>query len=200
MNHTLRVQPRPRRAWPPAARTATALIATAALILLAAACGGSPASTDSGGSSDAGGSGNSSLLAFSQCMRSRGVPDFPDPQPGASNAKFPSAQQLGVSSSQYDRAQNDCQHLLPASASHQFPPAEVQQLLTGMREYSQCMRSHGVANWPDPSLDAQGQPYFDISSHGITRTVRRSPQVATPMAECHYLLPSALGQANPPLG
>ena len=190
MNHTLRVQPRPRRAWPPAARTATALIATAALILLAAACGGSPASTDSGGSSNAGGSGNSSLLAFSKCMRSHGVPNFPDP---SSDSKFPSAQQLGVSSSQYDRAQNDCQHLLPASASHQFPPAEVQQLLTGMREYSQCMRSHGVANWPDPSLDAQGQPYFDISSHGITRTVRRSPQVATPMAECHYLLPSALG-------
>ena len=130
-------------------------------------------------------------------MRSHGVPNFPDP---SSDSKFPSAQQLGVSSSQYDRAQNDCQHLLPASASHQFPPAEVQQLLTGMREYSQCMRSHGVANWPDPSLDAQGQPYFDISSHGITRTVRRSPQVATPMAECHYLLPSALGQANPPLG
>jgi uncharacterized membrane protein len=33
--------------------------------------------------------------------------------------------------------------------------------------YSQCMRSHGVPNFPDPSTDSQGQPIFDASAHGI---------------------------------
>ena len=130
---------------------------------------------------------------FAQCMRSRGVPDFPDPQPGASNAKFPSAQQLGVSSSRYQAADDACQHLLPAGIDDQFPPAEVQQLLIGMRQFSQCMRSHGVPNWPDPSVDSEGRPAFDLSHHGFSRAEARSPQLEAKEAECQNLMPSALG-------
>jgi hypothetical protein len=184
-------------AVPAAARGASAIIAAAALVLLAA-CGGSPSSTDPGRGPSSAGSGGSpsaggSLLAFSHCMRSRGVPDFPDPQPGATNAKFPSAQQLGVSSSVYQAADNACQHLLPAGVDDQFPPAEVQQLLIGMRQFSQCMRSHGVANWPDPSVDSEGRPVFDLSDHGFSRTEAHSPQLGAKEAECQNLMPSALG-------
>ena len=192
MNHSIRVMRWPRRAWPPTARIAAAIIATVALVLLAAACSGSPSSTGPGGSSNTGGSANSQLLAFSQCMRSHSVPNFPDPQ-SSSNAKFPSAQQLGVSSSQYQAAENACQQLLPVGASGQFPPAEVQQLLIGMREFSQCMRSHGVPNWPDPITDSEGRPVFELSSHGFTRSEAHSPQLGTKEAECQYLLPTALG-------
>ena len=202
LNHGTRVMRRPRRAWPPAARTAAATIA-AALPLLAAACSGSPSSTGSptspggsptaGGAANAGQSANAQLLAFSQCMRSHGVPDFPDPQPGASNAKFSGAQQLGVSSSRYQTAVNACQHLLPAGVDDQFPPAEVQQLLIGMREFSQCVRSHGVPNWPDPATDSEGRPYFPLSTHGFTRSQAHSPQLGTKEQECSHLMPSALG-------
>jgi len=126
-------------------------------------------------------------------MRSYGVPNFPDPQPGANNAKFPSAQQLGVSSSQYQADENACQHLLPAGANDQFPPAEVPLLLSGMREFSQCMRSHGVPNWPDPTTDSEGRPVFDLGSHGITHSESRSSQITTKEQECSHLLPRALG-------
>ena len=182
--------------------SAAAIIAAAALALLTAACSGSPSSTDPGGSRSstgsgsspqAGGSANAPLLAFSQCMRSRGVPDFPDPQPGATNAKFPSVQQLGVSSSVYQAADSACQHLLPAGTDDQFPPAEVQQLLIGMRQFSQCMRSHGVPNWPDPSVDSQGRPVFELSDHGFSRAEAHSPQLGAREDECQNLLPSALG-------
>ena len=182
--------------------SAAAIIAAAALALLTAACSGSPSSTDPGGSRSstgsgsspqAGGSANAPLLAFSQCMRARGVPDFPDPQPGATNAKFPSVQQLGVSSSVYQAADSACQHLLPAGTDDQFPPAEVQQLLIGMRQFSQCMRSHGVPNWPDPSVDAAGRPGFDLGHHGFSRTEAHSPQLGAREDECQNLLPSALG-------
>ena len=172
-----------------------ASIAAAALVLLAAACSGSPSSTGSSAPPDSSSSAgaNSPLLAFSQCMRSRGVPDFPDPQPGATNAKFPSVQQLGVSSSVYQAADSACQHLLPAGIDDQFPPAEVQQLLIGMRQFSQCMRSHGVPNWPDPSVDSEGRPAFDLSHHGFSRAEARSPQLEAKEAECQNLMPSALG-------
>jgi hypothetical protein len=188
------------RAWQSAARTATATIATA-LVLLAAACSGSPSSTGPGGSSNATGaasspnagrSANSPLLAFSQCVRSRGVPNFPDPQLGTSHAKFPDAQQLGVGSSQLSTAENACQHLLPAGVDDQFPPAEVQLLLPGMREFSQCMRSRGVPNWPDPTVDAQGRPGFNlVGIHGLD-TENSSP-IWTKAQECQHLLPRALG-------
>jgi hypothetical protein len=199
MNHGARVMRRHRQAWPPTARTAAATIATAALALLAA-CSGSPSSpTGSGGSPNAAGSSSSpSVLAYSQCVRTHGVPNFPDP---TSSGEVPkgSAQQFGVSDTRYQAAQTACQHLLPAGPNQQLPAAEVQQVLAGMRTFAHCMRSHGVPNWPDPSTQSNGQPVFDISSHGITHAQSHSPQVQTAMTECHHRLPSALGIGDPPL-
>jgi hypothetical protein len=172
--------------------------AAVAVTALLTACGASPSSTGPGGSANAGGptdspSATSPLIAFSQCIRAHSVPDFPDPQPGANNAKFPSAQQLGVSSSQLSAAENACQHLLPAGSNDQFPAAEVPLLLSGMREFSQCVRSHGVPNWPDPTTDSEGRPVFDLGAHGITRSESRSPQVQATEQQCQHLMPSALG-------
>jgi hypothetical protein len=173
MNHCIRVVRRLRRAWPPTERTAAAIIVAAALALLAAACSGSPSSTGSGGSSNAGGSTNSpSAVAYSACMRSHGVPNFPDPN---SSGAIPKAdpQRLGVSSSQLQAAQRACQQLLPnnggalsASSLRQCeetgdcPQALVQQAMTQLRKFSRCMRNHGVPNWPDPTIDSQGETQY----------------------------------------
>ena len=86
------------------------------------------------------------------------------------------AQQLGVSSSQLQAAQQACQHLLPNSGgaidadsveqcmmAGDCPRALVQQVLDEERRFARCMRSHGVPNWPDPSIDSQGRPVFAIS-------------------------------------
>ena len=51
----------------------------AATALLATACGDSPSSGASGGAPNAGGSASSQPVAYTQCMRSHGLPDFPDP-------------------------------------------------------------------------------------------------------------------------
>ncbi len=64
--------------------------------LVAAACGGSPSSTGSGGSSNAAGSTDSHQVAFSRCMRSNGVTNYPDPDSSGVIPKE-SSQQLGVS-------------------------------------------------------------------------------------------------------
>ena len=202
MNDSTRVMRRPRRARPPTARPAAAVIATAALALLAAACSGSPSSTGSGGSPAAGGSANSpSAVAFSHCIRSHGVPNYPDP---SSNGEPPktSPQQLGVSSSRLQAAQRACQHLLPNTESIQqqtqqcmltgdCPQALVRQILTAELRFARCMRSHGVANWPDPTIGPGGRPSFDISAHGLDP--HHSPQINTKMGECERLT------GNPPV-
>jgi len=172
------------------ARTLCSCTAVAVTALLTA-CGSSPSSTSSCGSSQPGGSVNSQLVAFSRCMRANGVPSFPDPLPGQVAAKFPSAPDLGVSASEYQTAQNACQHLLPNGGSAP-DQAEVQQELSGMRSFSQCVRSHGVPNWPDPIVDAQGRPVFDLGRAGISQSEARSPQLTAKMHECGQLLPSSL--------
>ena len=175
-NHRTRVMARPRQARPPSGRPAAVLIATAALVLLAAACGGTPSSTGAGRSPSAGKATSSpSAVAYSRCMRSHGVPDFPDP--GSSGIPKVSPQQLGVASSRWQAAQSACAQLLRPT-QHQ-----ARQILTGMLNFARCMRSHGVPNWPDPSTDSSGQPVFNIP--GIDPD---SPRVSNTADECTHLL------------
>jgi hypothetical protein len=213
MNPSTRVMRRPRRAWPLAARTAAAVIATAAPVLLAAACSGSPSHTGSGGSStgsgastNAGGSaGSPSAITYSQCMRSHGVPNFPDP---ASNGQVPkaSAQLLGVSTSQLQAAQTACQHLYPNNGGSggvltkdsigqceetgDCPQALVQAAMTALRTYARCMRSHGVPNWPDPTIDSEGRPGFDLLH--VQGFDPNSSQTSNIMQECYHVMPGGV--------
>ena len=196
MNDHIHAGRGPRRAWPPAPRTAAAFIAAAGLALMAAACSsGSASSADSGGSPKSGGSASSaSAVGFSHCMRSQGVPNFPDPS-GSGGIPKESAQHLGVSSSQFDAAQRACQHLLPAiggsltaSSLQQCyladvcPQALVQHALSAGLNFARCMRSHRVQDWPDPTIDSQGRPAFNI------RVPRPAPpQVSTAINECERL-------------
>jgi len=193
MNHSARVMRRPRRAWPPWARTAAAIIATAALALLAAACGGSPSSTGSGGSSNAGGAANAQpAVGYASCMRSHGVPKYPDPSSGnelANGLPKVSVQQLEVSSSQYQAAQNACAHLLPNNG--QMTQAQSQRDLNAMRRYAQCMRSHGVLTWPDPTYDpSAGWGFNLVGVHGFDPN---SAQIENKMDECNRVLPPGVG-------
>ena len=196
MNDGTPVMRGPRRAWPPVARTAAAIIAAAALALLAAACSsGSPSSTGSGGSPTAGDSASSpSAVGFSSCMRSHGVPTYPDPDSSGTLPK-PDAQAFGVSSSRFNAAQRACQHLLPtaggtltASSLQQCylagvcPQALVQQAVSEGLKFARCMRSHGVPRWPDPTIDSRGRPQFNIN---VPRPA--PPQVSTAINQCERL-------------
>ena len=62
-----------------------------------------------------------------------------------------------------------------------------------MRTFAQCMRSHGVPSWPDPTPRFRGAPGFDIRCH-VQGFAASSSQT-----ECQQRLPSALGPGDPPL-
>jgi hypothetical protein len=152
-----------RRPRPPTARTAAAIIAAAIAALLAAACGGS--STSYGQSSPiqslSSRSQSAKLLAFSGCMRSHGVPQFPDgpfelgpPNGGAARRLY------GVSGSQMWSAVGTCRHLLPPGTGAFYPRSEIPRVEQDLRAFARCMRSHGISQWPDPSFDSRGRLAF----------------------------------------
>jgi hypothetical protein len=189
---------RPQRATASRARLAAVILFFVSAALVVVACSsGSPPSAGSSDSPSSSASGSAQLVAFSQCMRSDGVPSYPDPSVAGGVATLPkeSAQLLGVSSAQYSAAERSCQHLLPtgggvltASSLRQCylalvcPQALVQHAVTAGRQFAGCMRSHGVPNWPDPTIDPEGRPVFNI-------TVPRPPphQTAAAINECTRL-------------
>ena len=183
-----------RRAWPRPAGTAAAAIATTVLALLAVACSGS----NSPGAADGGSPGNSALanaVPYSSCVRSHGVPNYPDP---GSDGDLPkgSAQAFGVSNSQYQAAQRACRHLLPNSdtgftatltqclETGDCPPATVQRALAEGLRFARCMRDHGVPNWPDPTVDSMGRPSFPVTAAGISVASTRSPRMLSKLGRC----------------
>jgi hypothetical protein len=177
---------RPRRVRPSLARVAGAITAIAVLTLVAA-CGGASSPTAAGSSS------SPSAVAYSACVRSHGVPNFPDPGTGGQVPKA-DPQQLGVSTSQYQAARAACQHLIPAAGSsaeqqqetqcamaNDCSPAVTQQWMSGLRTLAGCLRTHGEPNWPDPAVTSQGQPHFNYDQAGIDH---HSPQVLAQVDEC----------------
>ena len=201
MNDSSRVLRWPRRARPRPARTAAAIIAIAALALLAAACSASP-STGSGGSPDAGGPANSpstnsqKALAFSHCVRAHGVPNYPDPDISGGVVKE-TAQQLGVSNSQLQAALNACEHLLPNTGNVDDSPAALHLWWSQMLHFAQCMHSHGVPNWPDPSPYPQDpvRPTFNLHAAGIgfhqgaqPGNIVNSPQIQAKVRQCESVV------------
>jgi hypothetical protein len=198
MNHRTRVIRRPRRARPRPARTAAAIIVTATVALLATACSGSASSAGSGGSPHAGGPANSpSAVAYSACIRSYGVPNYPDPD---SSGQLPKtdAQLLGVSTSRYLAARQACRHLLPTGGTlkqredqctqnSDCPPALVQRMLAADRKLAQCMRSHGVPNFPDPTNGGPGGPIFNITKAGISDAASHTREFEAKLTLCGRL-------------
>jgi hypothetical protein len=148
---------RPR--WSPSRKRALAGVLVLSCALAVAACGGgspkaSTTTTDpassSGGSGSSGGS-NSVLqqgLQYAQCMRSHGVTNYPDPSVSPNGDLQGSGPISGIdtNSPTYTAAAQACQKDAPSgfSGGAKSLPASAQTL-----KYAQCMRSHGVTNYPD---------------------------------------------------
>jgi hypothetical protein len=169
----------------------------AALALLATACGGPSAgqvaelgttTTNSSSITDSSSAASAQAnraLAYSQCMRSNGVLDYPDPNSsGATDKSKVSAARSSVGGSRFAAALNACKHLLPPSPAGPTP-AELQQVVNDMANVARCIRSHGVPNWPDPSLDV-GRPTFDI--HNIDY---QAPKISAAIHQCQHLMPGS---------
>jgi hypothetical protein len=72
------------------------------------------------------------------------------------------------------------------------PHALVRQVLNQERRFAQCMRSRGVPNWPDPTIDPRGRPMFavSISKDGFNPY---SAPIWAKTNKCSHLMPDLPG-------
>lgn len=85
----------------------------------------------------------SAALKFARCMRAHGMPNFPDPtSSGALNVA------ANPSSPAFRAAQPACGPLPAGFSGIPRPASEAQKLV--MLRLAQCMRAHGIPNFPDP--------------------------------------------------
>ena len=130
------------------------VVAVAALSLLAAGCGGgSPGvagiSSSTTTATTTTGAQNGEL-AFSRCMRSHGVANFPDPQHFAgANVKLVIHQ-----FSPPEGALTACSPLLDFSAPNQST-ARTRTQIVALLAFARCLRSHGFPSFPDPTSGGQ---------------------------------------------
>jgi len=179
-------------------RRGGALAVAAAVAVLTAGCG-VHISFGGGGSapSSASAPNYAQELDLAQCMRSHGEPDFPDPSTSGgytlTNGSITGAggSSIDIDSSQAQAAYGDCRHLLPGAPSISQLEQDVQQeqqrqaqALPFLLKYSQCMRSHGVPNFPDLGQGDQSP------APGPGPAINpNSPQFQAASAACQHLLP-----------
>jgi len=181
MNDKTRGNRGPRRAGALAAVAAAAVLATGCGVHVHVGLGGS------GGSASAAPVTYPQELALAQCMRSHGLPDFPDPEPSGG---FSASVLSTFDTSQGQAAYGACRHLLagggPSIAQlqqqEQQAQQKLQQLLPELLKFSQCMRGHGVPKFPDPTSTG-----LDLNGSGINP---RSPQFQAAMTACQHVLPA----------
>ena len=92
-------------------------------------------------------------VKLAACIRQHGVRHFPDPD---SRGKFPNFG-IDVSPAVWTRAVEACKDLAPPGAfSGKRTPKEQSASL----RFAQCVRDHGVKDFPDP---VNGQPLIDTT-------------------------------------
>jgi hypothetical protein len=99
--------------------------------------------------SSAGGSRQQRVLAYSRCMRAHGLKDFPDPSSGGLTIRVNPGSDLDPNNPQFKSAQQACRSLDPKPTAGEQRQASARDL-----KYAQCMRAHGIKDFPDP--DSQG--------------------------------------------
>lgn len=93
-----------------------------------------------------------SPLAHAECMRSHGLPDFPDPGPIHIDVR--THPDLDPASPVFVAAQKACLSLEPAGPTGNTVSPQLQAAALA---YSACMRSHGYPNFADPVFDSRGE-------------------------------------------
>lgn len=155
-----------RTLWPPAALCMAAIVA-----VVSAGCGGTPSSSDTTTAANTNRSNTTTVahtstanhastltarqkaVKFSECLRANGVSDFPDPN---ASGEFP-AYGVSVTAAVWTRAVAACKFLQPPGS---LSAHLTQTQFSAALKFAQCVREHGVPDFPDP---VNGQPLIDTN-------------------------------------
>jgi hypothetical protein len=124
--------------------------AVVGLSLLASACGGSSAAKVAQVATTGSAPGSRpGPLAFAACMRSHGVPNFPDSD---TDGRIHAAG-IDKSSPAFRAARRSCRALEPGGQLGEQASTQLQRQLLA---FAACMRAHGAHTFPDPTITHDG--------------------------------------------
>ncbi len=154
----------------------------AALAVCAIALAGCGSSAKPSSSASAG----TQALTFANCMRSNGLTKYPDP---SSNGHPQPLNQIDPNSPTFLRAYTACRKYVPNGGSG--PPAPTATQARAALAFAQCMRNHGLPQFPDP-LTTYG-PGFTLGEGkyfpNISTTELQSPAFTHAAKTCGVKLP-----------
>ena len=135
----------------------------------------------------------SGALAYANCMRLHGVPDFPDPNGQGEfqlhtvfeNGRATQGQDLVPSSPAFQAAQRACGSF--GSAGRQVAPAQEDQAFQQELKAAACMRANGVSGYPDPklingSIDLEFNGRFNPESPAFKRAAGKCAKPGVPLS------------------
>jgi hypothetical protein len=140
-------QRRNTRRWP---GVGALVVTPVAVAVLAAACGGgshhgatsSPISTTAQSLAS-----QSASVVYASCMRSHGDSSFPDSAISVSGGQVEFDIPAGTKSeSRFQSASRGCSRDLPGGGASAKPIVNIQEEL----EFANCLRAHGITDFPDP--------------------------------------------------
>jgi len=99
-------------------------------------------------------------------MRANGVPNFPDPKAGGGFV-FQTGTGVNPSSPVFEAAQAKCQKLVPSGPRPGAQTHPSPQALTQMVNVAECMRRHGIYNFPDPRTSVPSNPRAAVGGNGV---------------------------------
>ena len=208
---TSRSAARPPRSSRPGTRrralTGLALPAAALLCLaLLAGCGGSSspgvahignAGSTTASSGSSGGAPESNevsaatqekMVKFAQCMRTHGEPEFPEPAEGHIIVHNQNGHGPNPESSQFQAAEKACKQYAPVKQAPS--PAQQAKIQEQALKFSDCMRHHGVPNFPTPEFPAGGHSVrLKVRAGGSTGIEPNSPQFQAAQKACQSASP-----------
>jgi hypothetical protein len=144
-------------------------LAVTACTVAIASCGSSSNPHTAGG-----GGGAAQGIKFADCMRSHGVPTFPDPSDTGGGIQLPQG-----SSPALEAAVRDCRALQPRGTG---PSQATGQQKAMMLHLSQCMRAHGVTGFPDPVGSLPSSPAGLSLVFGLRGAVIAIPDMIDPQS------------------
>jgi hypothetical protein len=134
-------------------------LAALAMTVLIAGCGSEAAEPGTSGTTTATATA-SEAARFSACMREHGVPDFPDPDASGRLTidAVLNGSSLDADSPAWKQALGACKDLQPSgfTGPGKRNPSQQDQAL----EFAQCIREHGVKDFPDPE---EGEPLVNTN-------------------------------------
>jgi hypothetical protein len=159
--------------------------------------GGKPGTEDGSARNGATGDGSAARRAAlheaAECIRRNGAPEYPDPVLTADGRVYTDARRLhdSVDETELAAIESSCGELIRAAGfdpDDQAPPPP--RLIQAGVTSAECMRAHGLPNYPDPTAESDFTPGkgFGLDADSLPSAGKQDPTVLRALQACRSVL------------